>query len=127
MVAEARRVAQTPGDESSFRALDLNLPQKPGTEMLCPVDELMSVFRRTDASTRSQRPLLPGLSTSAKQQAARRRAAIWPETGRVETWLAFGDLPDAANAFKDGVTMPPIRRWRVEVSCGPIRRPDRAS
>ena len=60
MEAEARRVSQTPSDEGSFRALDLNLPQKPGAEMLCPVDELCACFRRTDAATRSQWPLLPG-------------------------------------------------------------------
>ena len=74
----------------SFMAYDMNIRQKPGHEMIfagtdyqgCCVDELPpragAVCLGLDIGE--------ALSGSAM-------VAIWPETGRFEAWLAFGDKP----------------------------------
>ena len=43
MRSEARRVAVTRSDESSFRALDLNQPAKPGSEMIFSLGRVASL------------------------------------------------------------------------------------
>ena len=87
---EANRVEATPADRASFLAFDLNLPQSPVREMIfsladwsrCVVGEL---------PPRSG-PAVLGFDIG-EAQSATAAAAIWPATGRVETWMAFGDVP----------------------------------
>ena len=87
---EARRVEATPTDRATFLAFDLNLPQSPTREMIfsptdwraCVVDELPP--RRG--------PVCLGLDMG-EATAASAAFGIWPETGRCESWLAFGDNP----------------------------------
>ena len=92
MEAEARRVLQTPSDEASFRALDLNLPQSPTVEMLCPVDEMRACFVKPDALPERSGPCFIGLDIG-EATSGTAAVAIWPKNGRLETWLAFGDVP----------------------------------
>ena len=53
---ESRRVAVTTSDQASFRALDLNRPSVPSTELLVGVDDFLdSSFRRVRARPSSDR------------------------------------------------------------------------
>ena len=97
---EAIRVTATPSDLASFLAFELNLPQTPGREMIftpadlagCEVEEL------PERSGQCYLGLDFGEATSATAA-----AAIWPETGRVDLWMAFGDVPDlVARGRRDG-------------------------
>ena len=91
MADEARRVLLSPTDQASFRAFDLNQPQSPTREMIFSPSDLRSCFvsdlpeRRGDVSI----GLDMGEATSASAA-----VAIWPQTGRLETWMAFGDVPN---------------------------------
>ena len=89
MEAEARRVLQTPSDEASFRALDLNLPQSPSLEMICPVGELRACFVKPEALPDRSGPCYVGFDFG-EATSGTAACAIWPETGRLETWLSFG-------------------------------------
>ena len=90
---EARRVALTPADQAAFRAFDLNQPQNPARIMLCdPAD-----WRACEVDILPARSgnCVVGfdLGGSSSMTAA---AALWPETGRLETWAAFPDYPPLA-------------------------------
>lgn len=90
MADEAARVEATPSDRASFVAFDLNLPQSPTREVIfevadyrkCVVDEL---------------PARAGTAVVGfdfgEATSATAAFAIWPETGRCEAWMAFGDIP----------------------------------
>ena len=98
---EARRVAITTSDQASFRALDLNRPSVPSTELLVGVDDFL------DCET-DQLPARDGvcfigldLGSSASMSAA---VAYWPKTYRLESWAAFPDTPSLAErGSSDGV------------------------
>ena len=92
MESEARRVLQTPSDEASFRAFDLNLPQSPSVEMLCPVAEMRACFVKPEALPARSGPCFIGLDIG-EATSGTAAVAVWPENGRTETWLAFGDTP----------------------------------
>ena len=91
MVSEARRVSVTRSDEASFRALDLNQPCEPGSEMIFSLDEWQQCVVSED-----DLPPLTGqccvgfdLGGSSSMTAL---VAIWPN-GRVESWGAFPGTP----------------------------------
>ncbi len=88
--SEVARIAGAPSDEPSFRAFDLNQNLDPTREMIFSPDDLRSCFA-DDPPPRSG-PCFLGFDfgESVSGTAA---CAIWPATGRLETWLAFGDLP----------------------------------
>ena len=90
MAAEAARVERTPTDLASFKAFDLNLPGSPTRETIFSVADLRAnyVDALPDRAGRCWLGLDCGEATAATAA-----CAIWPETGRVETWLAFGDIP----------------------------------
>ena len=98
---EARRVLASPADQSSFRAHDLNLPQDPGRTMIVAVSDWT-------ACTSGEPPPRDGecvvgfdLGGSASMTAL---AALWPRSGRLETWGAFPAVPDAlSRGAADGV------------------------
>lgn len=90
MVSEVERIRAAPGDEASFRAFDLNQALAPSTEMICTPADLRACFV-SEAAPRSGPCFLAfdfGEATSGTAC-----AAVWPKTGRLETWLAFGDNP----------------------------------
>ena len=125
MEAEARRVSQTPSDEGSFRALDLNLPQKPGAEMLCPVDELCACFVEPMLLPDRSGPCYLGFDFG-EATSGTAACAIWPETGRVETWLAFADNPPLKDRGRrdDAPYTQMERRGELRTYTGRIVRPD---
>ena len=98
---ESRRVAVTISDQASFRALDMNRPSVPSTELLVSVDDFL------DCETH-ELPARDGgcfvgvdLGSSASMSAA---VAYWPKTYRLESWAAFPDVPSLAErGSADGV------------------------
>ena len=101
MADEARRVAITTSDQSSFRALDLNRPAVPSTELLVGVDDFLDC--ETDKLPARDGPCFVGvdLGSSASMSAA---VAYWPKSFRLESWAAFPDVPPLAErGSADGV------------------------
>ena len=93
MAHEVTRIRGAPGDESSFRAFDLNQNLSPSREMILSPDDLRGCFT-TDPPPRGGACYLGldfGEATSSTAA-----CAIWPETGRLESWTAFGDVPALA-------------------------------
>ncbi len=91
MVAESARVAVTPMDLNSFLAFDLNLPQKPGREMIFAPSDLTACV--VDELPERAGPCYVGIDFG-EATSGTAACAIFPQTGRVETWFAFGDNPD---------------------------------
>ena len=91
MASEAARVAVTRSDESSFRALDLNQPAKPGSEMIFSLAEWQQcVVAEGDLPPRTGACCVGfDLGGSSSMTAL---AAAWPN-GRVEAWGAFPATP----------------------------------
>ena len=92
MASEAARVAVTRSDESSFRALDLNQPGKPGSEMIFSLAEWQQcVVSEDDLPPRTGQCCIGfDLGGSSSMTTL---AAIWPN-GRVEAWGAFPGTPE---------------------------------
>ena len=91
MVSEAARVAVTRSDESSFRALDMNQPATPGSEMIFSLAEWQAcIVSEYDQPPRTGACCLGfDLGGSSSMTAL---AAVWPN-GRIETWGAFPGTP----------------------------------
>ena len=91
MEAEAARVTVTPTDLSTFLAFDLNLPQLPTREMIFAPSDLTACVagELPERSGNCYLGLDFGGATSGTAA-----CAIFPETGRVELWFGFGDVPD---------------------------------
>ncbi len=93
MAHEVNRVRGSPADEPSFRAFDLNQNLDPTREMILSPDDLRACFV-DDPPPREGRCFLGfdfGEATSSTAA-----CAIWPASGRLETWMAFGDVPALA-------------------------------
>ena len=92
MRSEARRVAVTRSDESSFRALDLNQPATPGSEMIFSLSEWQQcVVSEAELPPRSGQCCIGfDLGGSSSMTAF---AAVWPDNGRCEAWGAFPGTP----------------------------------
>lgn len=90
MRAELARVIGNPPDEPYFRAHDLNQAQDPTKEMILPRAIMEACFVEEPPPRRGDAYLGLDFGEATSGTAA---CAIWPTTGRVETWLAFGDNP----------------------------------
>ncbi len=97
MRAEVRRIRGAPGDEPSFRAYDLNQSLSPTREMVCSPDDLRACFVE-ELPPRSG-PCVLGFDCG-EATSATAAAVAWPETGRLETWMAYGDVPPIAERAK---------------------------
>ena len=97
MRAEVERIRGAPGDEPSFRAFDLNQPLSPTREMICSPDDLRGCF--VDELPPRSGPCVLGFDFG-EATSATAAAACWPATGRLETWMAFGDVPPIAERAK---------------------------
>ena len=87
---EARRVAVSVADQSSFRALDMNLPGQPSREMAVSLDAWKAV-ESTKAAKRSG-PAYIGFDAGGAQSMSA-AAAFWPESGRLDSWACFPKHP----------------------------------
>ena len=98
MRAEVTRIRSgAPGDEPSFRAFDLNQPLSPTREMICSPDDLRGCFAAEPPGREGPCFLGFDFGEATSSTAA---CAIWPASGRLETWMAFGDVPDLAERGK---------------------------
>ena len=90
MRAEVERIRGAPGDENSFRAYDLNQSLSPTREMILSPDDLRACFvdELPERDGKAYIGIDLGEATSATGA-----VAVWPSTGRTETWMAFGDTP----------------------------------
>ena len=91
---EARRVAVTRTDEASYRALDLNQKIDPTKEMIFSVSDVAACH--VDEVPARAGPVCLGVDVGEAVSGSA-WCAIWPETGRVEMRLAFGDKPSLAD------------------------------
>ena len=87
---EVERIRGAPSDEPSFRAYDLNQALSPVREMILSPDDLRACF--VDELPERSGPAYVGIDFG-ESTSGTAAAAIWPQTGRMETWLAFGDTP----------------------------------
>ena len=89
--------AGAPNDEPSFRAFDLNQNLDPTREMICSPDDLRACFMEEPPPREGgcYLGLDVGEATSATSA-----CAIWPSTGRLESWMSFGDVPSLAERGK---------------------------
>ncbi|MCY4469457.1 MAG: terminase large subunit [Thiotrichales bacterium] len=94
---EARRVLSTPTDQASYRAFDLNQPQSPSREMIFAPSDLRECFVSELPERRGDVVLGLDMGEATSASAA---FAIWPQTGRCESWMAFGDVPDLVERGK---------------------------
>ena len=100
MVAESQRIEVTPTDLASFLAFDLNLPQAPSREMIFAPSDLTDCF--TEELPERAGPCFLGLDFG-EATSATAACAMFPQTGRVDLWMAFGDTPDVvARGRTDG-------------------------
>ena len=92
MENEVERIKSAPADEPSFRAFDLNLPGDPAREMILTPGDLKACFVETEDLPARAGPVALGFDFG-ESLSGTAAVAIWPQTGRLETWLAFGDKP----------------------------------
>ena len=98
LAAEVNRIRSgAPHDEPSFRAFDLNQALSPTREMICSPDDLRACFTEEPPPREGACYLGFDFGEATSSTAA---CAIWPATGRLETWQAFGDVPSLAERSK---------------------------
>ena len=97
MAQEVNRIRGAPADEPSFRAFDLNQSLSPVREMILSPDDLRGCFVADPPPREGACFLGFDFGEATSSTAA---VAIWPATGRVETWMAFGDVPPLAERAK---------------------------
>ena len=108
MESEAARVAHVPTDEPSFRAYDLNARLNPTKEMIFSPDDLRACF--VDELPPRRGNVYLGLDCG-EASSATAAFAIWPQTGRAESWMAFGDIPSLRERGKiDGANYVEMER-----------------
>lgn len=90
MRRECARIRGAPHDEPSFRAFDLNANLDPTREMILSPDDLRACFVEEPPPRAGRAYLGFDFGEATSSTAA---CAIWPASGRLETWQAFGDVP----------------------------------
>ena len=125
MRAEVERIRGAPGDENSFRAYDLNQALDPTREMILSPDDLRACFVEVEDVPPRSGPVYLGFDFG-EATSATAATAIWPASGRVETWMAFGDVPAIAERAKrdDAPYVAMVDRGELKLHTGRVVRPD---
>ena len=123
MENEVERIRNAPGDENTFRAYDLNQRLDPTREMIFSPDDLRGCF--TDDAPGRGGPAYLGFDFG-EATSATAAAAIWPATGRLETWMAFGDVPDIRDRGRrdDAPYAEMVARGELHLYPGRVVHPD---
>ena len=123
MADEVIRIAGAPSDEPSFRAFDLNQQLSPTREMIFSPDDLRGCF--VEELPEREGPAFLGFDFG-EATSGTAACAVWPATGRVETWLAFGDVPTLQERQRhDSVPYVAMQaRGELRTYPGRIVRPD---
>ena len=123
MRAEVERIRGAPTDEPSFRAFDLNQALSPTREMILSPDDLRACFADDPPARQGGCFLGFDFGEAVSSTAA---VAVWPATGRLETWQAFGDVPPLAErARRDSAPYAAmVERGELRTYPGRIVRPD---
>ena len=101
MRAESFKALMTPGDQPSFRNLELNQRVSELNDLLCTPDDWMRI--ETTALPARDGPLIVGIDLGGAR-AFSAAVAVWPVTGRVEGLQAIGGLPSLIDRGRsDGV------------------------
>ena len=119
MRSEVERIRGAPGDENSFRAYDLNQALSPTREMILSPDDLRGCF--VDELPPRAGPAYLGFDFG-EATSATAAAACWPASGRLETWMAFGDNPPIAERGKrdDAPYMAMVERGELTLYPGRV-------
>ena len=110
-------------DEPSFRAYDLNQTLSPTREMILSPDDLRACFV-AELPERSG-PCFLGFDFG-EATSSTAACAIWPQSGLVQTWMAFGDVPSLADrGQRDSAPYTEMaRRGELRTYPGRIVRPE---
>ena len=101
MRREAAKALATPHIQSSFRNLELNQEAPDASDLLCDPADWKAI--ETDALPERKGPALVGIDMGGAK-AFSGAVAIWPETGRMEGFLACGGIPSPLERGRaDGV------------------------
>ena len=124
MAHEVNRIRSgAPADEPSFRAYDLNQALSPSREMILSPDDLRACF--VAELPPREGPCFLGFDFG-EATSSTAAAVIWPATGRMETWQAFGDTPPLADrARRDSAPYVAMQeRGELRTYAGRIVRPE---
>ena len=123
---EVERIRGVPTDEPSFRAFDLNQRLDPTREMICSPDDLRACFVEPGELPERSGPAYLGFDFG-EATSATAATAVWPATGRTETWMAFGDVPAIAERAKrdDAPYAQMVQRGELTLYPGRVVHPDR--
>ena len=123
MRSEVERIRGAPGDENSFRAYDLNQALDPTREMILSPDDLRACF--ADELPPREGKCYLGFDFG-EAVSATTCTAIFPQTGRAEFWMAFGDVPPIAERAKrdDAPYAEMVQRGELHLYPGRVVRLD---
>ena len=122
---EVERIRSVPTDEPSFRAYDLNQRLDPTREMIFSPDDLRGCFVEPGELPERAGAAYVGFDFG-EATSATAAAAIWPATGRMETWMAFGDKPPIGERGKrdDAPYSAMVDRGELRLYPGRVVHPD---
>ena len=88
----SRRALGSTANVSDFKAHEMNLPQSPSVEMIVDLSDWKACVVAPDDLPPRAGECCIGLDAGGSSSMTC-IVALWPRTGRVEAWGAFGDIP----------------------------------